>query len=117
MLPVVGNEKPVLSDGFCRELAAENPLGDDITIQDVRDWFDLKWLQYRERGYSNHRRAIIRWWSNLTEAELSRARERASRLRERAEAKRMREIEEAVLRDGATEAPQPVPGLRVVSSS
>ena len=78
------SEKPVLKPAFWQHLAANNPIGMPLTEQDVRDWFDLKWITYAEHDYTRHRKAIASWWSRVREEEILQARERAERVRDEA---------------------------------
>ena len=70
-------DKPTLPDAYWEELAAENPLGVSLTAQDARDWFDLVWFRYKQRGYTRHKQAIASWWARVTPGEIDRSRDRA----------------------------------------
>lgn len=75
-------DKPVFSPDFVRDLAENNPIGMLLTEDDFRAWFDLIWIKYKLRGYSNHKRAVTNWWSNVREGDIIQARERTRRLTE-----------------------------------
>ena len=92
------DSKPVLPPAFWADLAIENPLGIPITEQDARDWFDLTWPTMREwyaenapRQKPRWRLRITKWWSNLSERDLMRCRERGQRVRHGAQAASMAE--------------------------
>ncbi len=69
-------DKPVLSPSFKKELAADNPFSEPISMNDVQAWWDIAWLTYKTYGYRNHKRAIRRWWARARIEELHRARDR-----------------------------------------
>ena len=73
-------DKPVMSPSFWEELADNNPLGMQLSAADARHWFDLVWLRYSTYRYTKHRRAIINWWSRVSESEIEQARQRAARI-------------------------------------
>lgn len=82
--------KPDWSDEFWQELADADPLGLGVDVQDVKDWFDWIWLRFkyggkRGRPYRNHKRAVVAWWSRVQEWEITRARARGQRIRDRQE--------------------------------
>lgn len=74
-------EKPSFPPGFWADLAEENPLGVALSAQDTKEWFDWAWFRYKTYDYRNHKRAVRRWWSGVTQADLDRSRERARNLR------------------------------------
>jgi hypothetical protein len=77
--------KPVLSPRVLRELAEHNPIGMRLTEADVEAWFDMVWLSFSTYNYRNTRRAVIRWWSRVSESEIQRARQRAARIADESE--------------------------------
>lgn len=96
--------KPKLSPQFWADLAANNPLGYDLTAEDVEGWFDFVWLQYRERHYKRHQRAIISWWSRVRPEDIERARARMNEISGSAEAKRLQDLGEAFERGQKTQS-------------
>jgi hypothetical protein len=69
-------EKPVFSDAFYRELAAENPFGLTVTRQEAEAWFHyIAWPAYKTYHYKRHQIAVRRWWARCTMKDLDRARE------------------------------------------
>jgi len=87
--------KPNFPPQFWQDLADNNPLGFDLSADDAKAWFDFVWLQYRERHYKRHRKAIVSWWSRLRPDDIDRARARMQEIRDTAEAKRLQEQGEA----------------------
>jgi hypothetical protein len=100
---------PTLPDSFWEELAEENPgLGNNITAQDVKDWFYLcVWLRYKLKPFAHsrdegvHRYNITRWWSWAQGFEVVEARHR----RAVGEGRR-RPREHSAARPGTREMPQ-----------
>jgi len=74
--------KPVFSPQFLTHLADNNPLGMNLSADDVQAWFDLNWVKYETYRYKNHKRAIAAWWSRVSQYDIAQARERIARLQE-----------------------------------
>lgn len=95
--------KPVFKPEFFQDLAENNPLGlDTLTEQDARDWFDSKWLEMREfysrrnTGKPNWKLRAAKWWGNLREDDLCRARERGLATRRARTAAASRDLVESL---------------------
>ena len=68
-------ERPVFKPEFYRELASENPLGLTIHWREVEAWFNIvAWPAYKTYPYRQHKKAVRRWWSRVSERELDRVR-------------------------------------------
>jgi len=73
-------DKPVLAPAFYEELASENPLGIKMSVGDVAAWWHfIAWPRYKTYQYRSHKRAIRRWWANVTMGDIERARESRQR--------------------------------------
>ena len=69
-------DKPVFSPEFFRELASENPFGLKLHWREVEAWFNfIAWPAYKTYNYTQHQRAIRRWWARACTMDLERARE------------------------------------------
>ncbi len=88
--------KPVFSPKVLNHLAANNPLGMRLTGEDVQDWFDMIWCKYETYRYKDHRRAVGSWWSRISSLDITRARERAARMREQDEVAVMEALAEDI---------------------
>ena len=73
-------EEPDLSPELCRTLAHFNPLGMEISEEEVRSWAFIIWPTFLDYGYKNHPRALKNWWKRVTERDILQARERLHRL-------------------------------------
>ena len=110
-------DKPSFSPAYWRDLARENPLGRrDISEQDTRDWFDMIWLVYRERfnrvRNPNHKLRIARWWANLSDGDIDRARARGSESRRGVAAERLTQVATKALPSGAQPLRKDLPPLQ-----
>lgn len=81
--------KPQLPNDFWQALADVRPYGHELTIAEVKCWFDGIWPNYMARGYKKHRRAISSWWGRVYEDEIVKAQERCLALEDRTTVRRM----------------------------
>jgi hypothetical protein len=95
--------KPTFPEKFWMQLAENNPIGMLLEPADAEAWFDFVWLRYSTYGYRSHRRAIINWWSRVTEPEILKARERVARIQDECETAALEDI--ASRRETATVVP------------
>jgi hypothetical protein len=73
---VKGSGAVLMPQSFWEGLAAvaEARLGlRRLPWQAVQVWFEMKWPQYRARGYSKHERAIASWWARAWDNEVGEA--------------------------------------------
>ncbi len=114
-------DKPELAPSFWQLLAIENPLGlITITEQDARDWFEVVWPSMREfyaekRGKPRWRLRIVKFWANLSERDLERARISGQERRRSEEAVQLQSLADRVLTDdfGTVDESVVIPPMRV----
>ena len=76
-------EKPVFAPSFFEELAADNPLGANISAAEAEAWWHfVAWPKYKTCRYRAHKRAVTRWWARLRPFELDLARQALARCEE-----------------------------------
>ena len=80
-------EEPKLSPELCRTLAHYNPLGMEISEEEVRSWVFIIWPTFLEYKYKKQDRALKSWWKRISESDILQARERLRRLAEEREVK------------------------------
>jgi hypothetical protein len=69
-------ERPEFSPKFYRELAQDNPFGLTIHWREAEAWFlYIAWPAYKTYKYTQHQRAVRRWWARATQGDLARARD------------------------------------------
>ena len=78
-------EEPNLSPDLCRTLAHFNPLGMEITEEEVRSWAFIIWPMFLGYGYKKPNVALTKWWSHVTERDIIQARARLQRMSEEKE--------------------------------
>lgn len=110
-------DKPSFRPAFWQDLALENPLGRrDITEQDARDWFDWIWVVYRQRHSRvrapNHKLRIARWWFNLSDDDIDRARARGRESRRGVAAERLTRVATKALPSSAQPLRKDLPPLQ-----
>lgn len=87
-------EEPNLSPSLCRTLAHFNPLGMEITEDEVRSWAFIIWPTFITYKYKKPDVALRKWWRRVTERDISQARDRLCRLAEEREIKALEGHEE-----------------------
>jgi hypothetical protein len=78
-----------MDDEFWEALADVQPFGIEVTVDEVKSWFDTVWPHYASRHYQKHDRAIASWWSRVRERDVLEAQGRLSRMNNRDQINRM----------------------------